>query len=165
VRVMADHETHVVVEQKKFQDYHLGHRRRLRELRVNSEGALNEIVVHCLPYPGKSSSIREIIAWFDKKIQTLPDAIVKGNKDFLVYCLLGVLKMLQGHAECRHVDGLDAIKSSCDGSILDEKPNDIVKLAARIVKRWWSLHGLLYVTEVFCVEPDVRVSCALLRWS
>jgi hypothetical protein len=162
---MLDHETDVAVEQKKFQDYCLGHRRQLCELRVNSERAVNEISVRCLPYPGKSSTMGEIIAWFDKKIQTLPDAIVKANKDFLVYCLLGILKMLQGHAKCRHVDGLDAIMSSCDGSIPDEIPDDIAKLTARIVKRWWSLHGLLYVTEVFCVEPEVRVSCALLRWS
>jgi hypothetical protein len=36
--------------------------------------------------------------------------------NFLVYCLVGVLKMLQGHSECRHVDEPDAIMSSCDGS-------------------------------------------------
>jgi hypothetical protein len=76
---------------------------------------------------------------------------------FLVYCLVGVLKKLHGHAKCCHVDGLDAIMSSCDASILYEIPDDIAKLAGRIVRRWWSLHGLPYVTDVFRVELEVRL--------
>jgi hypothetical protein len=35
--------------------------------------------------------------------------------------------------------------------VLDEIPDDIGKLEACIVKRWWSSHGLPYVTEVFHV--------------
>jgi hypothetical protein len=104
-----------------------------------------------MSYPGKGSTISEIVAWFDKEIHVLPNVIVNANKNFLVYCLFGVLKTLQGHAECHHVDGLDAIMSSCDGSILDEIPDDIGKLTAHIVKRWWSSHGLPYVTDVFRV--------------
>jgi hypothetical protein len=42
--------------------------------------------------------------------------------------------MLQGHVKCRHVDGIDAIMSSCDASILDETPDDIAKLLTRIMK-------------------------------
>jgi hypothetical protein len=59
------------------------------------EGALNEIGVQCLPYPEKGSTIGEVIAWFEKDIRALPDVIVKENKNFIVYCLVGVLKMLQ----------------------------------------------------------------------
>jgi hypothetical protein len=100
--------------------------------------------------------------WFDKEIQGLPDAIAKENKNFLVYCVIGVLKMLQGHAKCCHVDGSAAIMNSCDSSILDEVSDDIAKLVAHIVKRWWSSHGLPYVTEVFHVELEVRLLSTLL---
>jgi hypothetical protein len=58
------------------------------------------------------------------------------------------------------LDGLDAIMSSCDASILDEIPNDIAKLATRIVKRWWTSHGLPYVIDTFCIEPEVGISIA-----
>lgn len=91
---------------------------------------MNENGAQCLPYPEKRSTIGEIVAWFDKEIQALPDTIAKANKNFLFYCLIGVLLMLQGHAKCRHIDGLAAIMNSCDASILNEVPNDIAKLSA-----------------------------------
>jgi hypothetical protein len=110
------------------------------------EKAVNEIGVRCLPYPPKNSTIGEVITWFDKEIKALPSAIAKANKIFLVYYLIEVLKMLLGHAQCHHVDGLDAIISSCDASI-----------TAPIVKRWWTSHGVPYVTDNFRVEPEVRL--------
>jgi hypothetical protein len=61
--------------------------------------AVNEIGVICLPYPEKVSTIGEITAWFNMEIQALLDVIAKANKNFLVYRLVGVLKMLQEHAD------------------------------------------------------------------
>jgi hypothetical protein len=92
---------------------------------------------------------------------------VKANKNFLVYCLVGVLKMLDENVECHHHDGLDAIMSSCDASIIDEKPDEIAKLAACIVKRWWTSHGLPYVTDVFRIELEVGIfvtCCSVWRF-
>jgi hypothetical protein len=108
---------------------------RLRELREDLERALNEISMRCLPFPEKGSTIVDAIAWFETEITTLLDAIAQANKNFLVYCLVGVLKMLQGHAKCHHIDGLGVIMNSCDASILDEVMDDIAKLFARIMKR------------------------------
>jgi hypothetical protein len=70
--------------------------------------------------------------------------------------------MLKGHAKCHHVNGMDAIMSSCDGSILGEIPNDVAMLAACTVKRLWSTHGFPYVTNTFRVEPEVRLLCCVL---
>jgi hypothetical protein len=85
----------------------------------------------------------------------------KGEQEFFwVYCRVGVLKMLPENAECHLLDGLDAIMSSCDASILNEIPNDIAKLTTRIVKRWWTSHGLPYVTDAFRVEPKVGILVA-----
>jgi hypothetical protein len=46
---------------EKFWDYCIGHRKRLRELHVALEGALNEIGMRCLPYPEKGSTIGDVI--------------------------------------------------------------------------------------------------------
>jgi hypothetical protein len=63
-----DHEAEVAATHKKFQDYRVGHRKRLRELHVNLKKAVNEIGVRCLPYPRKNSTIGEVISWFYKEI-------------------------------------------------------------------------------------------------
>jgi hypothetical protein len=46
IQVLTDREAAIAVEQKKFWDYCIGHRKRLRELCVALEGALNEIGMH-----------------------------------------------------------------------------------------------------------------------
>jgi hypothetical protein len=119
---------------------------------VELEKAVNEIGAKCMQYPEKGSTIGKITAWFNKEIHPLPDMIARANKNFLVCCLVGVLKMLQEHTQCRHLDGLGNIMSACDASILDEVPEDTPKLSALIVKRWWSSYGFPYVTEAFHIE-------------
>jgi hypothetical protein len=81
---MAARKAEITTVRNKFQDYRLHHRKKLRELRVNLENAMNEIGVRCLPYPRKNSRISKVITWFDKEIQALPGAIAKANKNFLV---------------------------------------------------------------------------------
>jgi hypothetical protein len=83
--------------------------------------------------------------------------IAKANKNFLCYCLVRVLKMLYENVNGDHLEGLEAIMILCDASILDDIPEEIVKLSGCIVKRWWTSHGLPYVTDVFRVIPEVRV--------
>jgi hypothetical protein len=73
---------------------------------------MNDIGVMCLPYPKKGRTIGEITAWFTNEIQALLNAIAKTNKNFLVYYLIGVLKMLQEHARCSHVSGLENIMAA-----------------------------------------------------
>jgi hypothetical protein len=68
--------------------------------------------------------------------------------------------MIYEHAKRRHIDGLDAIMSLCNASILDEIPDEIARLAVRIVKRWRASHGLPYVTDAFCIESEVRIFVA-----
>jgi hypothetical protein len=121
---------------------------------------VNEIGVWCMSYPGKGSTIGEIVEWFDKEIRALPGAITKENKNFLCYCLVGALRMLYENANCGHLEGLEAIMNSYDVSLLNDIPEEIVKFLRRIVKRWWSSHGLPYVTDVFRVVLEVRVFAA-----
>jgi hypothetical protein len=116
-------------------------------------------------YPTKGSTIDKITTWFTKEIYALPDMIAKANKNFLVHCLVGVLKMLQEHARCSHVAGLETIMAACDASIFDEVSDDILKLSARIVKKWWSSYGLPYIAGAFHIEPEARFFKSLfLPW-
>jgi hypothetical protein len=144
-------------KRKRFQDYRIHHRKKLRELRINLEKVMNEIGGRCLPHPGKGCTIGEIVEWFDKEIWALPSVIMKVKKNFLCYCLARVLMMLYENTYCDHLDGLEAIMNSCDASLLNNIPDEIVKLSGRIVRKWWSSHGLPYVMDIFCVVPEVRV--------
>jgi hypothetical protein len=65
--------------------------------------------------------------------------------------------MLYENENCGHLEELEAIINSCDTSILDDIPEETTKLSGRIVRRWWTSHGLLYATDVFCVIPEVRI--------
>jgi hypothetical protein len=87
----------------------------------------------------------------------LPNAIAKANKNFIAYCLVGVLKMLQEHAQCSHVKGLEPVMAACDASIFNEVPEDVVKLSAPILKEWWSSYGLPYVIQTVRLEPEVSL--------
>jgi hypothetical protein len=49
--------------------------------------------------------------------------------------------------------------------LMTEVPEDIVKLSARIVKKWWSSYGLPYVIEIVRIEPEVRFFGFVLSYS
>jgi hypothetical protein len=42
--------------------------------------------------------------------------------------------------------------TACDASIFVNVPMDILKIPARIVKKWWSSYGLPYATEISCAS-------------
>jgi hypothetical protein len=90
-----------------------------------------------------------VIGWFDEEIQALPTAVIKANKNFLCYCIAGVLRMLYENG-CSHVDELQTLMNSCNASILDDIPEEIGRLAGRIVWKWWATYGLPYVTVFSC---------------
>jgi hypothetical protein len=117
---------------------------------------MNEISTRCLMYPKKGSTIGAITAWFTQAIQALSDVIAKANQNFLVYCLIDILKMLQEHMRCSHVAGLEAIMIACDASIFHNVPADILKISAHIVKKWCTSFGLPYVTKVSHARLEVK---------
>jgi hypothetical protein len=127
-------ETAHEAESKRFQDYCIHHRKKLCELQMNLESVMNEIGIRCLPHPGKGSTISEIVEWFDKEVGALSGAIMKANKNFLCYCLGGVLRMMYERMNCDHLDRLEAIMNSSDASLLDDIPDEIAKLSGRIVR-------------------------------
>jgi hypothetical protein len=61
---------------------------------------------------------------------------------------------------CEHIEGLQLIMASCEASIPEDLPPELMKLTARIVKRWWSEHGLTDVANRLGKEPEVSLSFA-----
>jgi hypothetical protein len=117
---------------------------------------MNEFDIGCLPYPGKKSTIGGIIEWFDNEIKALPATIVKANKKIVCYAIIGVLRMLYDNG-CDHIEGLQTIMGLCDASILQDLPEELTKLMGRLVKKWWTEHGLSDVTNCFRKRQQVRI--------
>jgi hypothetical protein len=161
---MVAHEAEITTIHTKYQDYHVRYLKKLRKFCTILEKAVNKNGVKCLPYQGKNSTIVKVIRWFDKDIQALPTAITKVNKNFLSYCITGVLRMHYEN-DCGHVEQLQTIMNSCGASILGDIPEEIGKLAGRIVSKWWVTHGLPYVMELFHVTPEVRMFFAFCNVS
>jgi hypothetical protein len=136
------------------------HHKKLHNFRFALEKAVNEFGASCLPYPGKGSTISEIIRWFDEEIKVLPTTFVKVNKIFVCYVIVCILWMLYD-SDCEHMEGLQSIMASCDASILEDLPPELTKLMGRIVKKWWSEHGLPDGANHLRKEPKVSISSAL----
>jgi hypothetical protein len=150
------HEAEVVVLRTRFQDYRVHHCQKLHDLRFSLEKAVNEFGASCLPYPGKSSTIGEIVGWFDEEIKMLSATIVKANKIFVFYAIIGILQMMYDSG-CEHLEWLQSVMAGCDASILEDLPPELAKLTGRIVKRWWTEHGLPEAASHFCKEPEVSM--------
>jgi hypothetical protein len=62
-------------------------------------------------------------------------------------------------SSCKHLEGLQSIMSGCDALILENLPPELSKLTGRIVKRWWTEHGLPEAASHFCKEPKATMCC------
>jgi hypothetical protein len=132
------------------------HRRKLCDLQFHLEKAVNDFGAGCLPYPGKNSTISNIIRWFDNEIKALLATIVKVNKNFVCYAFVGVLRMLYDNS-CDHIEGLQSIMASCDSSILQDLPEELTKLMGQLLKKWWTEQGMPDVMNHFHKKPVMRM--------
>jgi hypothetical protein len=54
--------------------------------------------------------------------------------------LVGVFKML-AMVECEHLPELKKLAMSCDASIMHDLPDDIGRIAKKLMRNWWTKHG------------------------
>jgi hypothetical protein len=45
---------------------------------------------------------------------------------------------------CEHLSKLKKLALSCDASVLQDFPMEAGRIAKRLVKNWWTKHGLPY---------------------
>jgi hypothetical protein len=116
---------------------------RLHDLHRDLEKSLGELHRRCLEYPKTSGTISCIIDWFKGEIQALPNTFTEANKNITCFVVASILKMLE-ESSCGHVPELQILVASSDASMLSDIPEDIGKITGRLVRRWWTHHGLLY---------------------
>jgi hypothetical protein len=68
------------------------------------------------------------------------------NENITCFALIDVFKMLAG-VECGHLPELKKLVLSCDESLLHNVPDDVGRIAKRLVNNLWVKHGLLYCMQ------------------
>jgi hypothetical protein len=87
--------------------------------------SLGKVKVQCLPFPAKNVKVKDLIDWVGEEV----------NNNFIVLAIEGVLNMLNntGYQELSQLRGL---ATSSDTSVVENVPNDVRRLAGRLVKKW-----------------------------
>jgi hypothetical protein len=124
---------------QRFQD---SLRKRLAELQHEMEVWVAALGGRCAEFP-TNASVFDFLGWFQAEIAAMPTAFVECNKNITCYALIGVLQMLAREG-CEHVLELKKLALSCDASLIQEFPTDVAWTARKLVKHWWTNHGLPY---------------------
>jgi hypothetical protein len=85
--------------------------------------------------------VEEMINWIVGEVKVVPDTVWWLNNNFTVLGIKGVLSMLNGKG-CQELARLRDMAASDDAAVLEDVPEDMRRLARRIVQKWWNAHGL-----------------------
>jgi hypothetical protein len=96
-----------------------------------------------------------MLDWFRMEVQALPTTFTESNEDVTCYAVAGILRMLAG-VECGHLSELQRLAISYDALLLHDVLEDHGRIAGRLVRNWWTQHGLPYCMQR--VDEDNRVS-------
>jgi hypothetical protein len=88
------------------------------------------------------------------EVQELPSTFTESNKNIACFIVVGVLKML-AEVACEHLPELWRLVVSSDASLLHEIPKDIGKIVGKVVRRWWTQHGLPYCMQLLKEDNEV----------
>jgi hypothetical protein len=88
----------------------------------------------------------------------MPTAFDECDENITCYALVGVFQMLAGEG-CEHVPELKKLALSYDDSVLRDFPADTGRVAKRLVKNWWTKHGLPYCMQQ--IKEKNRVSSVI----
>jgi hypothetical protein len=98
----------------------------------------------CMDFPSANTTVTDFLESFQMEVQALPIFFSKCNDNITCCALIGVIKMLA------------RVALSCDDSLLHDVPNDVGRIAKRLVKNWWVKHGLPYCMQK--IEEENRVT-------
>jgi hypothetical protein len=118
---------------------------RLHDLHRDLEKSLGELGERCLEYPDRWYYWRyhQLV---QGEIQALPTTFKEDNKNNTCFAVSGIVKMLKGVC-CEHVPKLLSLAASSDASLIKTISEDIRKIVGRLVRRWWTHHGLPYCMD------------------
>jgi hypothetical protein len=120
------------LETRGYTEYCQNVRRRLRELHEAVASSFDEVKAQCLPFPNKGVNVVEMMDWVIGEVKAVPDNLWRLNDNFAVLGIKGVLSMLNGDG-CQELSRLRDLAASRDDTVLEDVPEDVHKLAGRIV--------------------------------
>jgi hypothetical protein len=100
----------------------------------------------CLHFPSANTTVIDFLESFWTEVQALPITFSECNENITWYAWIGVFKMLAG-VEYGHLLELKKLVLSCDDSLLHDVPDDVGRIAKKLVKNWWVKHGLSYYMQ------------------
>jgi hypothetical protein len=71
----------------------------------------------------------------------MPTAFAECNENVTCYALIGVFQILVGEG-CEHLPELKKLALSCDALVLRDFFVETGQIAKKLVKNWWTKHGL-----------------------
>jgi hypothetical protein len=146
------------IERVKLQRFQDSVRKRLAELQCNIEVSMATLDGRSAEYP-TGASLSDFLKWFRAEVAAMPTAFAECNENITCYALIGVFQMLVGE-RCEHLLELKKPALSCDASVLQDFPAKTGRIAKRLVKIWWTKHGLLYCMQK--IEEENRLSSGTL---
>jgi hypothetical protein len=147
-------------EQAKLQRFQDSIRKRLTELRRDTEASVATLGRRSTEFPA-GASLSDFFKWFQKEIESMSTAFVKCNENVTCYALIGVFQMLVGEG-CEHLPEPTEPKKlalTCDASVLRGFPVETGRIAKNLVINWWTKHGLPYCMQQ--IEEQNQVSCGI----
>jgi hypothetical protein len=142
-------------EQAKLQWFQDFIHKRLIELRRDTEASVAMLGRRSTEFP-TSASLSNFFKWFRKEIESMPTTFMECNESVTCYTLIGVFQMLVGEG-CEHLPELK--KLACDTSVLRYFPVETGWIAKKLVKNWWTKHGLPYCMQQ--INEQNQISCGI----
>jgi hypothetical protein len=133
--------------------------KKLAELWCDTEESVATLGGLCEDFPVIDATVSTLLDWFRTKVHALPTAFAKCNENITWFALVGVFKMFAVF-ECEHLLELKKLALSYGASILHDVPDDIGRIAKKLVRNWWTNHGLPYCMQK--IEEENRISFATI---
>jgi hypothetical protein len=105
------------------------------------------------------ATLSDFLEWFRAAVAVMYTAFIECNDNITCYALICVFQMLAGEG-CEHLPELKKLALSCDASVLQDFPMEAGRIAKRLMKNWWTKHGLPYCMQK--TEEENRVSFGTL---
>jgi hypothetical protein len=116
-----------------------------------------------LDFPVTNATVNNMLEWFRMEVQASPTSFAECNKNITCFALASVFRMLEG-VECEHLLELKKLALLCDASVLHNVPGELDKIDRKLVKYWWTEHGLPYCMQKVEKEEN-RVTFATMPFS
>jgi ElaB/YqjD/DUF883 family membrane-anchored ribosome-binding protein len=129
VKEKADLEKTEHEKVRRFQNSLL---KKLADLRGNTEASVAALWGRCVEFP-YDAFVSDLLKWFQVEVAAMPIAFAECNDNITCYALIGIFEMLVGEG-CDHLAELKKLALSCDASLLEDFPEDLGRIAKRLVK-------------------------------